>query len=243
MARTAKRTPLADLPPVITWSVVILLMLALVPPVVIWRARTIRTPRRRIHIIQNMDHQPRFRAQQPNELFADGRSMRPPVEGTVALGERPEDTHYHLGVLGGDWAMDFPEGIPVTRRLVTQGRERFGIYCQPCHGPAGYGDGTVHRRAMELIEAATPGGTTWVAPKSLHETAIREQPVGQIFNTVTNGIRNMAGYAAQIPVEDRWAIVAWVQVMQQSQHADPSHLEDPEALPVHDLVPALEDES
>ena len=77
----------------------------------------------------------------------------------------------------------------------------------------------INQRAMDLVNLGL-NGTTWVQPKNMHEQLIREQPVGQTFNTITNGVRNMSGYAAQIPTEDRWAIVAYVKALQRSQAAD-----------------------
>jgi len=117
------------------------------------------------------------------------------------------------------WATSFPPQVQVNLDLVYRGQDRFNIYCTPCHGYAGYGDGMVNERAMDLVNLGL-NGTTWVQPKSVHEQLIREQPVGQTFNTITNGVRNMSGYAAQIPTEDRWAIVAYVKALQRSQTAD-----------------------
>ena len=100
----------------------------------------------------------------------------------------------------------------------------------------------IHQRAMSLL--STPGisnGTTWVAPKSLHEELIRQLPVGQIFNTVTNGVRNMSGYAAQVPVADRWAIVAYVKALQRSQNARPTDVSDPQTLPQVDIEMSAEE--
>ena len=114
--------------------------------------------------------------------------------------------------------------------LLERGQGRFNIYCTPCHGYAGYGDGMVNERAQLIIGNSDPAivkGTTWVQPKSLHEQLISEQPIGQLFNTIKNGVRTMSGYGAQIPVADRWAIVAYVKALQRSQTADlndiPSH--------------------
>jgi mono/diheme cytochrome c family protein len=193
-------------------------ILAMIPPAVIARKRVLTTEQRRIHFIQDMDNQHKFRAQQVNPLFADGRAMRQPVAGTVAWGELNEDDHFHRGLSKKKWATSLPSKITVDMALLNRGQQRFNIYCQPCHGLAGYGDGIVNTRAMDLLNSGT-NGTTWVAPKSLHEKAIREQPVGQIFNTITNGVRNMAGYGAQIPTDDRWAIVAYVRALQRSQNA------------------------
>ncbi len=222
------------------WLVVItmlLVVLAMIPPALIARQRAVPFTKSRIHIIQDMDAQLKFKAQNPNTLFNDGRSMRPPLEGVIARGDLMEDAHYYKGVVGSEWATTFPAQIPVTINLLRRGQERFNIYCQPCHGIAGYGDGIVNQRAMELMNAPLLGnGTTWVQPKSIHEEAIREQPVGQIFNSITNGIRNMSGYASQIPVEDRWAIVAYAKALQRSQHARETDLSPRERAELGDPI-------
>ena len=202
----------------VIYGTLVLISLAMIPPALIARSRAVTSPLPRIHLIQDMDNQPKFRAQQANPLFLDGRAMRPPVPGTVARGELDEDDHFIRGRIGNQWAATLPDQIEVNMALLEHGRERFNIYCQPCHGLAGYGDGIVNERAMQLVETGT-NGTVWVQPKSLHEEAIRTQPVGQIFNTITNGIRNMPRYDSQIPVEDRWTIVAYVKALQRSQNA------------------------
>ncbi len=199
-------------------GILALIVVAMIPPTLVARARAVRSAKTRIHLIQDMDNQPKFRAQHANPLFADGRAMRPPVAGTVAREQLDTDEHFHLGIFNGEWATTFPAQTPLTLHLVKRGRERFNIYCQPCHGAAGHGDGMVNKRAMELVNLNI-NGTTWVQPKSLHESQIREQPIGQVFNTITNGVRNMAGYQSQIPVADRWAIVAYVRALQRSQNA------------------------
>ena len=197
----------------------ILIAIGSVPFALAAMARAVPSSHTRIHIIQDMDNQPKFRAQHANPLFADGRAMRPPVAGTVARGQLAADDHYDRGVVDGGWATTFPPQVQVNLDLVHRGQDRFNIYCTPCHGYAGYGDGMVNKRAMELVNLGL-NGTTWVQPKNMHEQLIREQPVGQTFNTITNGVRNMSGYAAQIPTEDRWAIVAYVKALQRSQTAD-----------------------
>jgi mono/diheme cytochrome c family protein len=236
------------------WIVYVLMtmtVLALVPPAVIARARTSKNSKPRIHYIQDMDNQARFRAQHAaailddgRPLFADGRAMRRPVAGTVARGELNGDRHLHEGVLWGGWATTYPRSLPVTEEFIRHGQERYTIFCQPCHGAVGYGDGIVNVRAMELVSnPVISNGTTWVSPKNIHEPEIRDQPVGQIYNTITNGVRNMAGYAAQIPVEDRWAIVAYVKSLQRSQYARPGDISQSRAnLPVINLIPPEETE-
>ena len=201
----------------------ILMMLALVPPALIAWARATTSEKPRVHFVQDMDNQHKLQAQQASPevggaaLFRDGRAMRPPVEGTVARGELRENDHFDRGLIGGQWAESFPSEVEVDMAFLGHGQERFNIYCAPCHGRSGYGDGMIHQRAMQLL--VTPPlskGTSWVPPKSIHEEAIRQQPVGQVFNSITNGIRNMSGYEAQIPIEDRWAIVAYVKALQRS---------------------------
>jgi mono/diheme cytochrome c family protein len=206
------------MPKIIITIALIMLTAAAIPPALIAQARAVRSKKPRIHLVQDMDNQPRFEAQHANALFADGRAMRPPVEGTVARGELRADDHLYRGISGGAWATTFPATIDVTMQLMERGRQRFNIYCQPCHGAAGYGDGIVNKRAMELLNLGT-NGTTWVAPKSIHEQQIREQPIGQLYNSITNGVRNMPPYGPQIPVADRWAIVAYVKALQRSQNA------------------------
>jgi mono/diheme cytochrome c family protein len=184
---------------------------ALVPLALVARARVSKNAEPRIHLIPDMDHQPKLRAQQLNPLFADRREMRRPVGGTVARGELALDDHYYRGQVEGQWAEDFP--LPVTGELMHRGQERFNIYCAPCHGLDGGGRGPVAVRADELQEG------TWVPPLSFHEQQVLDRPVGHIFNTITRGIRTMPAYGGQIPVGDRWAIVAYVRALQRSQHA------------------------
>ncbi|HEX2971310.1 MAG TPA: cytochrome c, partial [Tepidisphaeraceae bacterium] len=108
---------------------------------------------------------------------------------------------------------DLPAQVKPTRELLTRGQERFIIYCAPCHGMDGYGNGPVNARAVELQEPK------WVPAASLHSETVRGRALGHLYNTINNGIRNMPGYGAQIPAEDRWAIVAYVKALQFSQNA------------------------
>jgi mono/diheme cytochrome c family protein len=214
---------LKDMPKAIVYGLVILLVLAMIPPALIARQRAVKFASPPIHFIQDMDNQHKFRSQMENPLFVDHRSSRLPVPGTVARGELREDDHLIRGIVNQQWAITFPSHVNVNINLLERGQERFMIYCQPCHGASGYGDGMINQRAMELVNRGV-NGTQWVQAKSLHETAIREQPVGQIFNSITNGVRTMPPYGSQIPVEDRWAIVAYVQALQKSQHASSDEL-------------------
>lgn len=190
-----------------------LIALSVVPFACIAKARNTRSPGTAWHVFPDMDSQKKFKAQSPNPLFQDGRAMRRPVAGTVARGELFEDSHKYRGVVGESWAETFP--MPLSDAVLARGRERFGVYCSPCHGLSGYGDGIVAKRAEALGEG------TWVPPSSFHTDLVRSRPVGHLFNTASNGIRNMAGYGSQITVDDRWAIVAYIRALQRSQNARP----------------------
>lgn len=199
------------LPRWILYSVLILVVLSWVPIVLIMRARVTTSTQPRIHIVPDMDNQPRYKPQSRNPLFADRRAMRPPVAGTVARGTLAFDAAVRTGKIGEDWVAVNPIGL--TPEFMQRGRERYDVFCSPCHGLAGAGDGMVAKRADELMEG------TWTPPTSFHTELIRERSDGQLFNTITNGIRNMPAYGPQIPVEDRWAIIAYVRALQRSQNA------------------------
>jgi len=212
---------LPKFPKILVYGLLVGGSLALIPPVAFARMRATPSPNRPIHIFYDMDFQPKFKAQAPNPLFADGRAMRPIADGAVARGEAYADAHMDEGVVDGQWAATLPAPMAMDAATLERGQQRFNIYCSACHGYAGFGDGAVNQRAMELVaNAAGPvNGTQWVAAKSLHDETTRNQPVGQLFNTITHGIRNMAGYGAQITTEDRWAIAAYVKALQLSQDA------------------------
>ncbi|MCH2146198.1 MAG: cytochrome c [Phycisphaerales bacterium] len=214
----------------IRWSLVVVTCAATIPLAVIYRARHAVNHKPRIHIIQNMDNQPKSVAQDGSDWFLDGRIMRPKIDGTVARGDMAGDTHFFMGIENDEWATEFPSQVTIDKAFIERGQDRFNIYCTPCHGAVGYGDGLIHVRAMTLVETGA-NGTSWVAPKNLHEALIKEQPVGQLFNTITNGVRTMAAYASQIPTKDRWAIVAYIKALQFSQDADPELVEGSESFP------------
>jgi mono/diheme cytochrome c family protein len=185
-----------------------------------------------IHPVLDMDKQPKFRSQRANLMFADVREMRPLLPGTVARedlvlsNEIIDDPVAYDRLLFGVEKLDNEKmayvtiiPVPVSMELMRRGQERFYIYCAACHGRVGYGDGMVARRAAEMQAAGSDSASGWVAPASYHTDDLRGRPVGQLFNTVSNGVRNMAAYSGQIPVLNRWAIVAYVKALQRSQHA------------------------
>jgi mono/diheme cytochrome c family protein len=199
------------IPRLVFWVVAVLAALSLIPPLWVARTRLVPSDTTRIRIFDDMVAQPKFLMQQANPLFADGRAMRLPVTGTIARDELEDNEPYYQGKRNGQWVAEIP--LPVTRSLMARGQERFNTYCAPCHGLAGDGDGIVSQRA---IQRSYP---TWVPPLSVHVDAVRNQPDGQVFNTITNGIRKMPAYGAQIPVADRWAIVLYVRALERSQRA------------------------
>ena len=199
------------IPRPLVYGGILLAALALIPLALIARARVTTSSRPRIQLIQDMGRQPKFKTQSADPMFADGRAMRPEVPGTVAHGERHEDAAFWTGRGADGWVTAFP--VPVTDALLRRGQERYDIFCAPCHGLAGYGDGTVAKRADALQEG------TWTPPSSYHTDLVRQRPLGFIFNTITNGIRNMPAYGPQIPASDRWAIIAYVRALERSQDA------------------------
>lgn len=190
-------------------------VLALVPFAFVakFRADTSRKPH--WHLIPDMDFADTRRTQAGSAVFADGRTERGPVNGTVARGELREDDHLNRGMVDGKWAESFPAEIDLDQRAIERGRDRFAIYCTPCHGQSGDGNGMIHKRAI----AVGAGATGWVQPSKLTDEGFVKQPHGQLFNTIGHGIRTMPGYKSQITVEDRWKIVLYVRALQRSQNA------------------------
>lgn len=205
------------LPKPVAVFILVTTFLALVPFALIAKARTEKTSEPHIHVFPDMDFQPKLKAQRPTNLFDDQRASRRPVAGTVARGQLKEDDHFYRGIVNGEWATTFPAAFEVSKPMIERGRNRFNIYCQPCHGSSGRGDGMIHQRARKLPPTSKAG---WVQPTDLHQDYVVKMPHGQLFNTISNGIRTMPAYAAQIPESDRWAIVFYVRALQRSQNAN-----------------------
>jgi mono/diheme cytochrome c family protein len=205
------RTTPAGLPTGLVYALVILAVASLVPFAFFAKARYATSSSPRIHAIGDMDWQPKYKAQRGNPIFADGRADRVPDPGTVAVGELHEDDHFYRGKLNDAWARTFPPSLKLDEQLMARGKERFGIYCAPCHGLTGEGDGMIARRAESLQQG------TWVAPTNVTQEHLRQMPVGELFNTITHGVRNMPAYASQIAPADRWAIVLYLRALQRSR--------------------------
>lgn len=161
-----------------------------------------------VHLNLNMDFQTKVGPQAADDFFPDKRGMRLPPAGTIAYGHLKADDHYHRGKTGGAFATSLPSQIPLTKELLVRGQERFGIYCVPCHDAAGTGNGIVTKRGM-------------LPPTSYHDPRLLQEPVGYVYDVITNGKRTMLPYAGQIGTDDRWAIAAYVKALQVSRQGGP----------------------
>jgi mono/diheme cytochrome c family protein len=153
----------------------------------------------------DMHVQPRENPLSKSDFFPDHRSARPVVEGTVARGELRADKYFYTGKLGNNPGDYMP--FAVTRDDLMRGQVRFNIYCAPCHSRLGDGNGYIPSRGFAR------------KPPSFHIERLEKAPVGYIYGVITEGFGIMPDYASQIPVDDRWRIVAYVRALQLSQHA------------------------
>jgi len=152
----------------------------------------------------DMHVQPKYKPLDPSTFFDDGRSARPEVPGTVARGHLRTDEFLYTGKVNGEPADAFP--FPVTREVLERGRERYNIYCSPCHDYTGSGRGMVVQRGFP-------------PPPSYHIERLVKAPAGHFFEVMSNGYGAMYSYASRVTPEDRWAIVAYIRALQLSQHA------------------------
>jgi hypothetical protein len=152
----------------------------------------------------DMHVQPKYAPEDASSFFEDGRSVRPEVPGTVAHGHLRANELLYTGKVNGVEADVFP--FPITRKVLERGRDRFNIYCTPCHDYTGSGNGMVVQRGFP-------------APPSYHMDRLMRAPVGHFFAVMTNGQGTMYSYSSRVSPEDRWAIAAYIRVLQFSQHA------------------------
>ena len=262
----------SEIPKGIFSVVLALILVSLIPGAMVLRMRSANSDSPRWHVFFDMDFQPKKKPQQTTTLFADSRTQRPPVPGTVARGELNQADPYYLGYdpdqtamlestdgtrmvafkaqdqqaaattpaaatpaadgaaaapaqtpaapaaaagAAGEpnyaWLTEFP--IEATDELFALGKKKFETNCAVCHGFAGYGDGLVSQRAVNLAQGY------WLQPTSLHEERIQKQALGRIYYTVANGKGKMAGYASSLNPRERWAVVLYVRALQRSQNA------------------------
>lgn len=172
-----------------------------------------------LEIVPDMDHQAKYKPQAQSQFFTDGRADRPPPPGAVAFGRsattpdpdflRADSAFYEGKNTDGSFAKGFPAQVPVTAALLERGAERFAIYCTPCHGALGDGNGITKPYGM----GATP---------TYHDDRLRNMAEGEIYNTIIHGKGNMLSYADKLDVNDRWAVIAYVRALQRSQNATPA---------------------
>ena len=153
---------------------------------------------------QDMHDAPRYESYEASTFFPDGKSARTPPAGTVARGLLREDEALYTGKLNGQTVEAIP--FQITHDDLRRGQERFNIYCTPCHGQLGDGNGMVVQRGLR--QAA-----------SYHQDRLRQERIGYFYDVITNGFGAMQGYAEQVPVRDRWLIAAYVRALQLSQNA------------------------
>lgn len=161
----------------------------------------------------NMDMQNRVEAQEENRFFTDNRAMRQPVPGTISRGGLRHDKALYQGI-NEDSSFVSKNPLKLTKKLLQRGQDRFNVFCTPCHGIAGDGQGII-----------MTGGYGYVPAPSFHQERLRNVKDGYIYSVIAHGIRNMPSYAHQIPVKDRWAIVSYVRALQRSQHVPESEMQ------------------
>lgn len=166
-----------------------------------------------VHLNRDMDSQPKYKTQSEGNFFANRSAMRLPAEGTVARGQLREDCAIFRG-RDDDGGFLRKAPVPLTESGLRRGRERFDIYCSVCHGRVGDGRGVMVERG-------------YIPPPSFHIDRIRQMDDGEIFDVITNGIRNMPSYRNQIPVSDRWQIIHYLRALQRSQNATLNDIPEP----------------
>jgi mono/diheme cytochrome c family protein len=199
-------------------AMTIMTMLALIPVALVFKARATKSPDPHYHVFSDMDFQPKAKSDQGFPDFDDGRANRGQLTGTVPRGGLKAEDDYYRGLANGQWITGLPAMVEVTPAVLDRGQERLNIYCAPCHGFDGGGHGIVPERMAAI-------GGAWEARNLVDRNSVAiSMPNGQLYNTISNGNNTMMGYAAQIPVADRWAIVLYVRALQRSQNAAESEL-------------------
>ena len=254
------------LPAFLKTFAVLALVLMLVPPALVFRARGMTYTGTRLHVVPDMDWQVKFKTQTEGPLannnttteffFQDIRAQFADLPGTVSRSDQSGDSEFFKGIRAGsdlhsshatpavlasnqeetpqaetpqteetatadetavdepDWVTTIPSQIKVDRDTVMRGQRQYNIYCAVCHGYSGEGNGLANNRAVAL---STSGESAWTEAKSLYDPTVIDQPVGRIYDTITNGRSTMGPYATRIKPEDRWAIVLYVKALQKTR--------------------------
>jgi hypothetical protein len=153
---------------------------------------------------QDMHDQPKIEPLEPSDFFRDGRGARPPVEHTIARGQLRIDRLRFEGRSGESLTAELP--YPVTRPMLERGRQRYDAFCAPCHARTGAGDGMIVQRG-------------YPRPPALYEQRLVDEPIGHLFEVMTNGFGAMPSFASLVPPDDRWAVAAYIRVLQRSRRA------------------------
>lgn len=189
---------------IITWALALIVLSGCT------RDRTSQQPP--IHLNPNMDVQERYEAQGSSEFFADGSAMRMPVEGTIARGQLHDDDPVFYTGRDKSGKLVKTSPMPSTMANIRRGQDRYNIFCAPCHGKTGEGNGMISKRGFQP------------PPTPIHDERLITIEDGHIFEVLSNGVRNMPAYRSQISAKDRWAIVAFVRALQRSQNASISDI-------------------
>ncbi len=160
---------------------------------------------------QDMHNQPKFYPQRGSDFYADGRSVRPQVENTVARNQMHENAYFYTGFVNGKEGDGLP--FPVTMQVMQRGQERYNVYCTPCHSRVGNGAGMIVQRG-------------YAAAGNFHTARLEAAPLGHFFNVISNGYGAMPDYSAQLTPADRWAVVAYIRALQLSQKATQADVAD-----------------
>jgi len=201
--------------------IIVSTVFALVPFALIYRARSTHSKDPHWHIFPDMDFQAKAKSDTAFDLFPDDRENRGEIQGTIPRGWLEADPAYYRGLTadkGGQWITGLPDGVTAELKdhgadYLARGQDRFNIYCAPCHGYDGTGDGMVAQRVKQIGQSLLPRNLVDA------KAGVVTMPNGQLYNTISNGFNTMQGYAAQIPVRDRWAILLYVRALERSQHA------------------------
>lgn len=153
---------------------------------------------------RDMQDEPRYKPLAASEFFADGRSARPEVEGTIARGQLRIDEARYTGKIAGEEITEFP--IPISKDDIQRGQARFNIYCTPCHGRLGDGNGMVVMRGFRQ-------------PPSYYSQRLMDAPLGHFYDVISNGFGAMASYATRVSSDDRWRVIAYIRALQLSESA------------------------
>jgi len=192
------------------------LFLVVVLAVSILGFRDTTTTRSPLEVFPDMDHQSKYKPQAESKFFADGRADRPRPAGTVAFGRtgdaadasflKADSALFEGKSSNGSWVKGFPSDVTVDAKFFERGQERYTIFCAPCHGALGDGNGITKQYGM----GATP---------SYHDERLRTVNNGELFNVITHGKGNMLSYADKLSAQDRWAVIAYVRALQRAAHA------------------------